>query len=145
MKNKETKKQSWWKVWKSGGPTIHKGHIVWEGQTIWRNLPHVNTKRDILQICVAFSEKLSFTYQVFWMNRFCFYFCINMCIAFFVAFFVPFLNYESAHLISSKWTVEIPSQIGFQGPSAPWLYRPWKPIWDETAAVPLDEIKRTDS
>ena len=34
-------------------------------------------------------------------------------------YFVPFLNYESVHLISSKWTVEIPSQSGFQCPLLP--------------------------
>ena len=48
MKNKETKKQSRWKVWKSCS---------------LRRQKNVETKRHILQICVAFSEKLIFTIQ----------------------------------------------------------------------------------
>ena len=141
MKNKETKNQSRWKIWKSGGPTVNKVHILWEAQKIWRNLPHVKTKRDILQICVAFSEKLYIpgllNEKVLFLFKHVWHFLL--------LYFEPFLNYESVRLISSKGTVEIPSQIGFQGPCAPWFHRSWKPIWDETAAVPLDEIKRTDS
>ena len=119
MKNKETKKQSRWKVWKSGGPTINKVHIIWEGQKFWRNLPHVETKRDNFQICVAFSEKLSFTYKVFWMKRFCFYFCINMCIAFFVALFCAIFELWICPLDFFQRNSGNPISNWFSGPFCP--------------------------
>ena len=70
-----------------------------------------------------FSEKLSFTYKVFWMKRFCFYFCINMCISFFVALFcaifelwicpLDFFQMNCGNSISNCFSVP---------PSAPWFH-----------------------
>ena len=115
MKNKETKKQSRWNVWKSGGRTINKVHIVWQGHKVWRNLPHVKTKRDILQICVAFSAVHTRSFK--WKGLFIF--LHKHLMHFSLLYFVPFLNYESVYLISSEGTVEISSQSGFQCPLLP--------------------------